>query len=927
MTFNIDIAIFIGFLIINLIVGLIYSGGIKNISQYATGGQKFSTGAIVATIVATFIGGGSFSMWTSGVYTTGLYHMLFGIGDVLGFYIICYIIAPRCGEFLGTTSVASAMGRLYNSSVIRIITASTALFKVAGTIAMQFKVAAIILGYAFGDFGNELMIFGALIVITYSALGGIRAVIMTDIIQLLTFAVFIPILAFIIWNHLDNPAEVVTTISSNSIFDYRVVFSFNGWQELIGFIFIIIAYVLSALDPAMFQRIAIANNVKQIKKTFFWAAFCILLITLLTYWIAILLLTEPTKLDPDKIIPHLLDSYPYVGLRGLILAGIMAMLISTADSYLNTAAVLFAHDLVKPMGLVHSEKTELLISRLASVFVGGIAVVLAISVKDMLEIILFTANFYLPIVALPLGLAIFGFRSSSKAVLAGMLSGFFTTTIFLSFQIKLDPTIPAMLVNAAILFSVHYLLKEPGGWVGIKDQVSLNELRQERRERNHKLIECIRNFNLMTFFKNNTPKHESIYFSFGLFAMVSMFCVMHSIPKSIHEQYALLRVFIFDSVLFLAAIFLSYPAWPERFKSKNMIAIIWNIGSVYVMVFASSLLVIMSNFGQLPMMISMINLIVIAALMRWQTALLMLVIGVYSAITFFKWQMGVDILPNSNIELQFKFIYALLLITSSLIMFFKPKQERQELTEEKVDHLGHRIADQEKEIEKALMLKAEFLRNLTHEFHASQTGITSVADILVTSYDKLTDKQLKTGLATILKSSQRLDSYSDNIINLAKLCASSHDLKITRVDLSTLVYDHVELCKKLYIEDRYARTFVINIENNIVANCDEYYIGQTIDNLIINAINYCQKGQITIELKKTIEEIEFSITDEGIGIPQEEIYDIFDPFTVSSKTKTSAGGRGIGLALCKKVIELHGGVIKAGSDSKRGATFKFTLPL
>lgn len=76
-----------------------------------------------------------------------------------------------------------------------------------------------------------------------------------------------------------------------------------------------------------------------------------------------------------------------------------------------------------------------------------------------------------------------------------------------------------------------------------------------------------------------------------------------------------------------------------------------------------------------------------------------------------------------------------------------------------------------------------------------------------------------------------------------------------------------------------------------------------------------------------MEEIEFSITDEGIGIPQEEIYDIFAPFTVSSKTKTPAGGRGIGLALCKKVIELHGGVIKASSNGKSGATSKFNLPL
>ena len=928
MDVGIDAGIFIGFLIINLIVGLAYSIGIKNINQYAIGHRNFSTAAIVATIVATFIGGGSFSMWTSGVYTTGLYHMLFGIGDVLGFYIICYIIAPRCGEFLGSPSVASAMGSLYSSSTIRIITALTGLFKVAGTIAMQFKVAAIILGYTFGDFGNHLMMVGALMVIIYSALGGIRAVVMTDIVQLLTFAVFIPILALIIWNQLDNSTEVAATLSSNPIFDYRVVFDFNNYLELISFVFIIITYILSALDPAMFQRIAIANNVKQIKKSFFWAAFCILLITLLTYWVAILLVTESTNLDPDKIIPHLLEHYPYVGLRGLILAGIMAMLISTADSYLNTAAILFAHDLVKPLGFIRSDKTELLISRLASVVVGVVAIVLAIAVKDMLEMILFTANFYMPIVALPLGLAIFGFRSSSKAILSGMLTGFLTTMIFLSFKIKIDPTIPAMLANALVVFSVHYLLKEPGGWVGIKDQESFNELRQEQKQQIHRFISSVKSFDLMTFFKNNTPKQESIYFSFGLFAMISMFCAMHSIPTNDHEQYSWISGFIFDSVLVIAAIFLSYPAWPERFKNENFITITWNMGTMYVMIFVSSLLVIMSNFSQLPMMIAMINLIVIAALMRWQTALLMLTIGVYSAITFFKWQTGLTALPNSNLELQFKFIYALLLITSSLIMFFKPKQEQQEFTEAKVNHLGHRVTDQEKEVEKALSLRAEFIRNIAHEFHTPQTGITSMAEALYHGYDRLSDSQRKLAAKTIFKSAARLESYSDNIINLAKLSANPYyDLKITKVDLSKLVYDRIDLCRKLYIEEESDRTFTFNVEKKIVTDCDQYYIGQALDNLIINAINYCKKGQINIILKRTTESIEFSISDEGIGIPKEEIYDIFGAFLVSSKTHTSAGGRGIGLALCKRVIEVHSGTIKAKSNGEKGATFIFTLPI
>ena len=130
-------------------------------------------------------------------------------------------------------------------------------------------------------------------------------------------------------------------------------------------------------------------------------------------------------------------------------------------------------------------------------------------------------------------------------------------------------------------------------------------------------------------------------------------------------------------------------------------------------------------------------------------------------------------------------------------------------------------------------------------------------------------------------------------------------------------------------------------------NCDEHYIKSTLDNLIINAIQYSQKtspfakregndkgsrnnieegNKITLKLKKAAETVGFSIEDEGIGIPTRELHDIFGAFIVSSKTRTPAGGRGIGLALCKKVVEVHGGKIWAESNGIKGATFQFVLP-
>ena len=100
---------------------------------------------------------------------------------------------------------------------------------------------------------------------------------------------------------------------------------------------------------------------------------------------------------------------------------------------------------------------------------------------------------------------------------------------------------------------------------------------------------------------------------------------------------------------------------------------------------------------------------------------------------------------------------------------------------------------------------------------------------------------------------------------------------------------------------------------------------QALDNLIINAITYCRKGKITVALKKNNNTVEFSISDEGIGIPKDELNDIFAEFTVSSKTRSFAGNRGVGLTLVKRVIEVHNGSIQAESDGKKGAKFSFVL--
>ena len=112
--------------------------------------------------------------------------------------------------------------------------------------------------------------------------------------------------------------------------------------------------------------------------------------------------------------------------------------------------------------------------------------------------------------------------------------------------------------------------------------------------------------------------------------------------------------------------------------------------------------------------------------------------------------------------------------------------------------------------------------------------------------------------------------------------------------------------------------------------CDEYKISQVIRNLLSNGIKFTpENGKIVISIEKPQDQVttlQVNITDQGVGIPKDELGSVFDKFVQSSITKTGAGGTGLGLAICKEIITAHNGKIWAENNPKGGSTFSFMLP-
>jgi signal transduction histidine kinase len=551
-----------------------------------------------------------------------------------------------------------------------------------------------------------------------------------------------------------------------------------------------------------------------------------------------------------------------------------------------------------------------------------------------MQLLIGTSSFYMPIVTVPFIMALLGFRSTEKSVLIGMFAGFLTVIlwdyVFSKPFFNLDSLIPAMISNLVSLVSSHYLLKQNGGWVGIKDKSALEFLQRQRARKIREFVSKVKQLRLLEIFKINTPSNEVTYMYLGLFCIISTYVTMHTIPKETQILYHNLLNLIITSVLFSSTLLISYPIWPVPLKRSNVIAIVWNLMLFYALICAGLLLVIISKFAQLQVMIFMINLIMISILVRWQWALFLIVTGICLTTFVANSYHFIDTEPSRFISLEFQVVYLLLFLSSILLVFFKPKQEQYDLTEEKSDYLAHKLDDQKTELRKSLELKQEFLRNLEHEARTPITGISSMGQVLWDNYDKLSEQQRRQGVKDIAKSSERLNSLVSNILNLSKLSGLNYQLNIEDINFSELVYERVKICKKLYTEDKYKdlQEVTLDISDNIIVSCDKDYITTAIDNIVINALQYCTDGKITIILYKNEQkEVTFKVQDEGIGIPKEELFDVFGSFSVSSKTKTPAGGRGVGLALCKKVIDLHNGSIWAKQNSDKGVTVGFNLPL
>jgi two-component system phosphate regulon sensor histidine kinase PhoR len=231
------------------------------------------------------------------------------------------------------------------------------------------------------------------------------------------------------------------------------------------------------------------------------------------------------------------------------------------------------------------------------------------------------------------------------------------------------------------------------------------------------------------------------------------------------------------------------------------------------------------------------------------------------------------------------------------------------------------------ELRKLERVRRDFIANVSHEFKTPLTAIQGFAETLLAG--AVDDPQNRSRfLAIILEHSRRLARLTDDLLKLSKMDADRLELEIRRLSVSQLIESCLETSQHRAAEKD------IRISVNIASHLpeiagDRRLLAEVLQNLLDNATQYTMPGgQIMLSAEASDDEVIFTVSDTGIGIPQAEQPRIFERFyRVDAARSREVGGTGLGLAIAKHLVEVHGGRIWVESEVGQGSQFHFSVPL
>lgn len=246
----------------------------------------------------------------------------------------------------------------------------------------------------------------------------------------------------------------------------------------------------------------------------------------------------------------------------------------------------------------------------------------------------------------------------------------------------------------------------------------------------------------------------------------------------------------------------------------------------------------------------------------------------------------------------------------------------------KVNRTLEELTTAKKELEESMKVKSQFMANMSHEIRTPMNAVIGFTDLLLKT--PLTNEQ-KQYIDAVKTSGKNLLVIINDILDFSKIESGKLEFELIDFRLSQVISTVTELMLTKSIEKniRLSTNIDPRIPDNLIG--DPTRLNQILLNLVGNGIKFTNQGEvkITVDLHSEVnnmEELKFSVSDTGIGIPEDKLKTLFKAFTqVSNETTRKYGGTGLGLVIAKELVELQGGTISVQSKVGEGSTFSFYL--
>lgn len=459
---SIDLWIVGIYFIAMIAIGLRASSKIKGSDDFAVAGKTLKLPILSGTLIGSAIGAAATFGKAGKAYDVGYIIIFSSLSYVVGYLIFSYI-APKLRE-AQVISIPDALEKRFNKPM-RVISAAVLIVTVITVFGAQLIAFGITATAIFGSSGIDYktaIIIGACIIVIYTLIGGLLAVAYTDLIQVIIMVVAIGIfLPFGIAYNLPAEQSFVDLLNAPQQ-DFWAGLDMN---YLLAFIPTYLAFVL--IDPTIWQRCAAAEHAKDLRPAMLMTAAVYTLWSVVVIGLGVMAFNLMPELNSgdEAISAMVITQLPPV-IKGLCLAAIMAIMMSTADSVLLIAGTTFSGDFLKVFKPQMTSQLQLTITRITILVIGVIGTIFALQRSNIFDVMMLSFAIFVSGLFIPVMAALFWKKATNTGAISSALIGIFCELILVTLKsldiitLPFEPILLAIILSAVAMVIISLMTEK-----------------------------------------------------------------------------------------------------------------------------------------------------------------------------------------------------------------------------------------------------------------------------------------------------------------------------------------------------------------------------------------------------------------------------------------------------------------------------------